>query len=178
MARSVGDWVPCQGYGVTEGVDDSTGVLSFALVIPRDQLGLAGEVASVETHNEVVTERVIGYVDIEVPEAADDEIRVIERIRVGLYDDAGLAAFYADSLADAPQANEPFLWQRVSRYDAGQNNNNVVCHPWWSYLDVKSARKLERQQFLAYSVQTFGAATERVNVTPFLRTWARLVNRK
>lgn len=176
MARNVGDWVPLPAWGAQENVDDAT-PLDLLLVAPRDAIGATGEVGTVETVNELVVERVVGYVDIENPEIGEDEVRVIERIRVGLYDDNGLVAFYSDDPQDASQANEPFLWQRVSRMDAGQNNNNVVVHPWWTFLDVKSARRLSRDQALFYSIWTVGASMTRLNVTPFLRSWARLVNR-
>lgn len=171
----VGDWVPMPAYGTSILVTPGS-PLDTVLVSPRDEGPTAvGEVGVVETQNEVITERTVGQVHSLANE--DGGGILIERIRVGLLDDAGLAAFYADSFLDASEANEPFLWQRVTRFLDGQNNVEPFAHPFYSVVDVKVARKLQRDQALFYSVQAFGEDT-RITVTPFLRTWARIVNRR
>lgn len=170
------DWVPCTSYGGSISVAPQD-TLDVLLVAPRDiSLPVIGgtaptEVAVVETESEVATTRVIGMPLIFPPDA---ETLIIERIRVGLFDNAGAVAFFANSFTDSDDANEPFLWQRVSVQSAGVPNGSVSLHPYWSVIDVRVGRRLRQDQALFYSV--FNGAPvggDGMTVRPFLRTLAR-----
>jgi len=169
------DWVPCQGYG-TGFVVAPQDTLDILLVAPRDISlpTIAGqaptEVAVVETESEVATTRVVGNGMII---GGDAETLCIERIRTGIFDNAGAFAFFANSFLDPEDANEPFLWQRVSTA-AGVSNNGWGIHPYWSLIDVRVGRRLRQDQALFYSVfNNAPIGGDGINVRPFLRTLAR-----
>lgn len=174
MARASGDWVPIRGWGQDAATVIPGPPADFVLVSPRDEDPVGpGEVGVVEVQNEVVVERVVGQVQF----FPSDDTLIIERIRVGLLDNAGLAAFYTDDFSLGPDANEPFSWQRVSQGIGGTTNmDSPIGHPYWSTIDSRVSRKLTRDQALFYSVQVFGVGVG-VRVGLYLRSWARIVNR-
>jgi len=177
MPRRQRDWVPMQGYGAGVSVPPQ-GTQDWILVVPRDvslpNLAAATptEVATVEEGTEVATTRTVGQVLIVAP---GEVVVVIERIRVGLIDNAGATAFFANSFLDPEDANEPFLWQRVSVCGgAATENMGAFAHPWWSAIDCRVGRRLGPDQALFYSCFNNAAAgTDSITVRPFLRTLAR-----
>lgn len=186
---AVGDWVPCVGYGGggLSTLNPLNGFLEqeYILVQTGDDQGLVGEVAVVETQSEVLTKRVVGWVTFRASLLIDNDILIHERIRVGLLSDEGDLSFFADDLNDASQANEPFLWERVSQIRTTAGDSFLwpqpdVGHPGWSQIDVRVARRLQRHEVLVYSCQVsslFGESPfdpgDIFRVIPFLRTWAR-----
>jgi len=177
MPRMRRDWVPCQSYGAGYAVLPLQ-VTDIILVAPRDvtlpTIGGAAptEVAVVETENEVATTRVIGQVLIINGDSGD--VLVVERIRVGILDNAGATAFFADSFVDDQGANEPFLWQRVSVLPVSERNMDTGRHPYWSSIDVRVGRRLSAGQALFYSVESQApVGGDSITVRPFLRTLAR-----
>lgn len=189
---AVGDWVPCLRYGIQQDADIDLANdwlnLDIVLVgVGNASIGLAGEVATVETEATVLTKRVVGPLLFRCAFVEDHAIVIHERIRVALRDDAGLLAFYAIDLNDQNEANEPFLWERVSTLEVTGGAapiveswpNPVISHPGWGPLDVGVARRLRRQDALVYTCQVsqltanpFGVG-DVFSVVPFLRTWAR-----
>jgi len=184
--RIARDWVPIQEYGVGWSVPPQ-GVTNRVLVAPRDvSLPVAAgaaptEIAVVETENEVATTRVVGQVLIVGP---DSPVLIVERIRVGILDNAGLTAFFTGDFTDGQGANEPFLWQRVSLVGSAQldgeadasRNMGPLAHPFWSVVDVRVGRRIRQDQALFYSVYNDApVGGDAVTVRPFLRTLARLV---
>lgn len=178
--RVARDWVPMQEYGIGWSVGPML-IGNRVLVAPRDiSLPIAAgvaptEVAVVETETEVATTRVVGAVLLTGPDAVT---LVIERIRVGILDNAGLTAFFADDFADDQAANEPFLWQRVSVLDGSvgsERNMGPTVHPFWSVVDVRVGRRLRQDQALFYSVQNLApVGGDSLTVRGFLRTLARI----
>lgn len=167
-----GDWVPSRNYGVQTLISPSTIPTDFVLLSPRDATGGvgAGETAVVEDNDEVLLHRVVGQVFLNNLSGGSTLV-VRERIRVGLLDNAGAAAFFSDNFGDASEANEPFLWERTQVLTAGDTNlDGGFSHPFFSFVDIRSKRKLQRQQALFYSVSFSG--TNDLGVTLFLRCWA------
>lgn len=184
--RLARDWVPIQEYGVGWGVPPQ-GVTNRVLVAPRDislptAAGTAPtEIAVVETETEVATTRVVGQVLITGP---DVPTLIIERIRVGILDNAGLTAFFTGDFTDGQGANEPFLWQRVSVVGSAggaagadsARNMGPLAHPFWSAIDVRVGRRLTQDKALFYSVYSDAPiGGDSITVRPFLRTLARLI---
>lgn len=174
MARR-GDWVPCRGYGLSVDILGNTSehvVLVGAVDLFDVGSGLPQrEVGAVEEANRVLTQRVVGDITI----SSDDDALVIERIRVGILDNAGAVAFFSNvfiGAGAAADANEPFLFQRVRRVSAGVLHPEPIDHPYWTHIDCRVARRLEQDQALFYSINNVTAGTT-VRVVPFLRTWAR-----
>lgn len=185
---AVGDWVPCFRYGTSTAgaVDTVNGIITvnFLLVqVGAADQGVIGDIASVETEDEVITKRVVGPVLFRLSFIEDVSVVVHERIRVALLSDDGDLSFFATDLNDASQANEPFLWERVSQTSlvagtVAEWPQPDFSHPGYSELDVRVARKLRRHEALVYSVQVAAQAgdfnvEDLVLVRPFLRTWAR-----
>lgn len=181
--RLARDWVPCQNYGTASFIPPGAS-LHVVLVAPRDvsiptvASPAPTEVGVVETETEVATTRVVGQVFIAVSDDViweQTNLQVAERVRVGIYDNAGAFAFFANSLYSAQDANEPFLWQRYSTPSQFGNMEAQVSHPWWSVVDIRVGRRLRQDQALFYSVsnpQPAGGQT--IVVKPLLRTLARL----
>lgn len=188
---AVGDWVPMTGYGsqLTLDLDPTLTLFSLDQLIvgTGDDQGLSAEVAIVETQAEVLVKRVVGGVVFRAAVVDPTAVLIKERIRVGLLDDEGTPSFFAyDSLRDASQANEPFLWERLSCIELGEAATAGartwpqadVGHPGWSMIDVRVARKLQRSEALFYSVQVSAfsggfVAEDLFTVVPCLRAWAR-----
>lgn len=173
-----GDWVPCRGYA--QSVPLSGGSPSVEIILLRttyDSVADDDAVARLEGAAQVVVQRVVGQVRLAAP-LVEEASLVGMRIRTGIYDDElDQAAFMATSLFDGADANEPFLWQRYVAVEAGGDTFGSLGHPWWCSLDVRVARRLERNMGLFLSVQVpaaFPVGSE-VIVQPFLRTWARAV---
>jgi len=167
---SRGDWVPCQGWGEQFGAVAAQPATNILLVRHGELFAAQAAVAVVEDSDDIVVERVVGQLD--VFETGEDPVLVLMRIRLGLYDDANnLAAFYADDFNDGPQANEPFLWQRVVQATEIRLIDPIVS-PAWSMVDVKVSRRIKRDQALFLSVQAVNADCI---FTPWLRSWARNV---
>lgn len=185
---AVGDWVPCVRYGQQQTADLNlaTGYsqLDVLLVVPGDTLGTVPEVGVVEEESEVLTKRVIGWVTHRVSLENDNTLICHERIRVGLQQADGDQSFFAEDLQAADEANEPFLWERVSLVEMTQ----TVVYTWpdptvgskdYSFIDVPVARKLRRSDVLVYSVQwtpvTVNILTTEDVISTFvhLRTWAK-----
>jgi len=176
MARNR-DWVPCQawGQGITVAPQDTVDVV---LVAPRDITlpNLAAvaptEVAVVETESEVATTRVVGQAFVI---GGDQQNLYIERIRVGLFDNAGAFAFFANSFLDGEDANEPFLWQRIGTTGGGSDANaGWLVHPYWSLIDLRVGRRLRQDQALFYSIFNNAAVGgDALTLRLFLRTLAR-----
>lgn len=184
---AVGDWVPCQNYGVQVQADNQNGATLEENVIlcqPGDAFGGVGEIAVVESEEEVLTKRVVGWVAHRCATVVDVTVVCHERIRVGLLDNAGNLSFYAALLDSASQANEPFLWERCSVIDIAGG----VVETWplpdvgtsdYAKIDVGVARKLRRSDVLVYTVQwslvTAGEFDPGDVFSSFvwLRTWAR-----
>lgn len=190
---AVGDWVPCVRYGtqVSAALNTDLGVLEAQTIlcaVGNSTLGGFGEVGTVETEAEVMTKRVVGWVTFRGALEQAGTLIVHERIRVGLLDDVGDLSFYADDLSDATMANEPFLWERVAQIEVAAPLTPFIWpqpdvgHPGWSYIDVKVARRLRRQDVLVYSIQANFITADEFEVTdvftvfPFLRTWARALS--
>lgn len=165
-----GDWVPCRDYAFTVTVGPAS---DYHLLLVRhgDDILEVPAVSTVEATAELVVERVVGQVDLEA--VNETQARVAMRLRVALYDDqSDQLAFYADSLFDGQEANEPFLWQRYVRCVASDGGAlRFGANPWWGSLDVRVARKLARDQALVLTFQTLVGS---VRVTPYLRSWARI----
>lgn len=190
---AVGDWVPCAGYGQAlradlplDGPLEGKLVLETLLVAPGPDLFTeSGDVANVEMETEVLVKRVIGPIAFAVTLQDDHDVVIHERIRVGLRQDDGTATFFAVSMEDAEDANEPFLWERVShdQYSGGAVYYwplPAISHPYFGPVDVKVARKLRRQEALYYSVEVTNLTAANVFtiadlfiVRPYLRSWAR-----
>lgn len=170
MAR--GDWVPCVGWGLSVAVPGNDAA-HVPLVVTRDAIDVAtdAEVGTVEESSKTIVMRVVGSVHI-VPTTT---ALTHERIRVGIYDNAGATAFYANTFALAADANEPFLWQRHISFDvSGAGNCSPTrSHPYWSLVDVRVSRKLEAGTGLFYTLETLTAGD--VRFTPYLRSYARSV---
>lgn len=186
---AVGDWVPCLNYGVGVTLDLQTPtLLSFDEVlvgVGPAEIGSFGDVATVEVEDEVMVKRVVGWVTWRCATNEDHSVLVHERIRVGLRDDGGVMSFFANDFQVATEANEPFLWERVSQVDIP--GPGIVTawpspefgHPGWSQIDVRVARRLRRQDVLVYSVKVLSLTAapwdvaDIVSFFPHLRTWAR-----
>lgn len=164
-----GDWVPCRNYGDSQVVIGAT-TENFLLVRHGETiLASQSPEETVETTDDIITERVVGQFDI--VNSSEETTLIAVRLRVGLYDDtADIAAFYADSLTDGPDANEPFLWQRYFRIQPGFTLIDTLHEPTWSMIDCRVARKLTREQALFFSVFSLNA---NVGVVLYLRMWAR-----
>lgn len=165
-----GDWVPCAGYGTQSSIV-GVGALNILLVAPRDALNTppTTEIATVEESTDVVVDRTVGQVDI----SSTGATVFIERIRVGIFDNSGANAFFANSFADPDDANERFLWQRVSRFGAADFNILAPLGlPWWSVVDTNVSRMIASGVALFYSVQQLTAVVT-LRVTPYLRSYAR-----
>jgi len=167
MAR--GDWVPCQTWGTQSGIVAALEPTNI-LLVRHGELFSPPDVAVMEETDDLIVERVVGQLDLFA--TGEDEVLVIARIRLGLYDDvANTAAFYSDDFASGPEANEPFLWQRV--YILPNNALralDITVHPAWSMIDVKVSRRIQRDQALFLSVASVNADAI---MTPFLRSWVR-----
>lgn len=178
MSRRGGDWVPCEEWGTDLEVGTNLAA-NIPLVTTVDTVLGTGlptrEVGTVEVGSEVIVNRVVGQVHL-IANAAEGDIRYIERIRVGIRDNAGLFAFFANEFEDAADANESFLWQRVGFLEAGaQNIIAAFGHPYWSCIDCRVSRRLKDGQALYYTVQNVATSTSTLIVRPFLRSWARTV---
>lgn len=170
--------MPCLGWG-EPGFSLIGDPYTTILVASRSVLGLdSGLVALRENDDQLVVHRVVGQVD--VVNATEAPVTLLERIVVGLYDDDNLAAFFADDYQDASQANEPFLWQRVSTQVTGgvSSIDSPLGHPFWSVVDVRSKRKLERDEALFYRCQVVGAVGAQARIIPYLRCWVTETSRQ
>lgn len=187
---AVGDWVPCQNYGSQQIAELQIApavpgfFLNVILVQPGDALGEFAQVAVVEPEEEVITKRVVGWVTHRASPDQDRTVIVHERIRVALLDVDGNLSFFALDLQDQNDANEPFLWERVSQLELFAGLITSWPSPDvgtmdYSRIDVSVARKLSRSEALVYSVQWnfVGAGEVSPNdiftTFPYLRTWAR-----
>lgn len=175
-SRQHGDWVPCIGWGEqgTALVGDPHIVL---LVAAREGISVnSGLVGVVESNDNLLVHRVVGSFHWDL--ASEDPAVVIhERIVVGILDDDNNFALWADDYNDASQANEPFMWTRVSQAAlTGDSNINPagVVHPYWSVIDTHVKRRLFRDQALFHVTQVVGAGAgePQLRCTPFLRTYA------
>lgn len=181
MGRIGRDWVPCQNYGTINTVNPSA-TLNIVLVAPRDvSIPTVGgsaptDVAVVETESEVATTRVVGQVMIVSSVVPPNFITpCAERIRVGLFDNSGATAFFANSFTNAQDANEPFLWQRFQTPSNTGNMDGGFSHPWWSVIDVRVGRRLRQDQALFYSITNrFAAGGPTLSVQLLVRTLARM----
>lgn len=178
MAKRDGDWVPCLDWGGT-GFSLIGDPFVGLLVAARDVLGVGTGLVGVMEHGQAVwVDRVVGQVELVL--ASEDQALVIERVVVGILDDDNNFALFADAYTDATQANEPFLWQRVSRMTlTGESNLGPagVAHPWWGCIDIRVGRRLNRQEALFYVCEVSGSVAGQVRVIPFLRSWVVDVGR-
>lgn len=180
MGKRGGDWVPCQEYGTAVSIAGNAGVNIPLVMTVESIFGAVAstpvrEVGTVETGSEAIVNRVVGQVDVTCS-GAGTECVYIERIRTGMLDNQGAGIFFANSFANAEDANEPFLWQRISRLEVGAANILASFgHPYWSVVDVRVSRRLKDGMALFYSIEGRGAATVSLRVTPYLRSWARNV---
>lgn len=167
--RRGGDWVPCLGYGSVGFITAATPA-DVLLVAARQNLTPGGgEIALREDDDDLIVHRVVGSMELSL--ATEDPDGLAERIRMGLFDDAGLIAFFADSFEDASQANEPFLWQRNTQYTVtGQSNQDFLAHPYWSLIDIRVKRRIRRDEGLFWSGQ-ITSATAQIRFVPRLRSW-------
>lgn len=174
MARKrKGDWVPARAYGAPLTLDQAAPSTDLVLVrTTTDEDPAQPGTGVVEAGSEVLVQRVVGQVRASMEEGS---ATLAMRIRVGIYDDQlDQAAFFATSLFDAGDANEPFLWQRYVRMTGGTDLFDYLSHPWWNSVDVRVARRLTRDQALYISFQAFGlGATDAIVLNVFLRSWAR-----
>lgn len=189
-AVAVGDWVPCQGYGqqLAADLDGVTGIMTAQVIlcgVGPDTIGSFPDVATVEVEEEVLTKRVVGWNFFRGALVEAIPTIVHERIRVGLRDSDGTTSFFANDFSNPAEANEPFLWERVSAQDIG-----VAATMWpqpdfgnpdWGRVDCHVARRLRRQDVLMYSVQFFSltvpfSVEDVITVVPFFRTWARTLS--
>lgn len=188
---AVGDWVPCLNYGVQTELDiivpNLLGLDNVLVGVGPATIGSLGDIATVETEDEVMTKRVVGDIVFRGALLQDHSLLIHERIRVGLRDDGGVMSFFANDFQEASQANEPFLWERVQTFEAEANvafmwPAGPLSHPGYSHVDVRVARRLSREQVLVYSVQVLSITAapfdveDVIYVFPFLRTWARALS--
>lgn len=185
---AVGDWVPMTRYGLQTQMSVNPALtewtINMLLLSTGDDLGLVPEVGIVETQNDVLAKRVVGGVLFRSSMALNATLIVHERIRVGLLNADGDPSFFATELNDADDANEPFLWERMSQiatlaeevYTWPQAD---VGDPRWSMIDCRVARRLSRAEALYYSVSVtkyeaaaFGVG-DVITVLGYMRTWAR-----
>lgn len=167
-----GDWVPNPAWETPVDFvvgDPPTNVL---LLAARDQ-GVGGEVSTMEVTDDLVAERVVGDVFLANSDMTNDRILVVERIRLGLYDNSGQGQWFSDDFLSAAEANEPFLWQRVQTVQTLTVNNDSLSHRAWSFVDVRVQRRIPRDRALYYSIQGFGVPDNRMSARVMLRTWAR-----
>lgn len=172
---SRGDWVPCENWGTSIAVGAGGGFANIVLVQPRQGAGATPTVTqAVEDEADIVVLRVVGQVQISSAAGST----ALERIRVGIRDNAGLNAFFAGSFTSGIDANEPFLWCRQQEVPISgttySNNMNPRVHPWWSVIDINVKRRLNQSVALFYSVSNPGANA--ITVVPWLRTYARSVS--
>jgi len=185
---AVGDWVPQTRYALPTTLSLDGALTEFSinmlLLSTGDDLGLVAEVGVVETQREVLAKRVIGGVVFRANVSEDSTVYVHERIRVGMLNADGDPSFFATNMNDADDANEPFLWERVSTIALTEGFTSTwpqadVGHPGWSQIDCRVARKLTRADALYYSVSVtrfeagFFSVGDVFIVTSALRTWAR-----
>lgn len=187
---AVGDWVPCVAYGVQQlaaldPADLAIARLDVLLVYPSDGLGVAGEVGVVEVEDEVMSKRSVGWVAHRIGTVEELAIVVHERIRVCMQADDGTQLFFATDLESGSDANEPFLWERVSIVESFAGGfpltwpSPVVGTKDYSIIDVGVTRKLRRGDALVYSVQWSAINGEFdpgdvLSTFVWLRTWARV----
>lgn len=191
VAVAVGDWAPQTRYGLPTQAALTPGLFTFTLNVlllaPEDDLGLAPEVAVLETQNDLLVKRVVGGIIFRAGVVFNSTLRIHERIRVGLLNADGDASFFATELNDADDANEPFLWERVSTLEVVAETTYTwpqadAGHPGWSQIDCRVARRLNRAEALFYSVEVARYEAGPFNVadlflvTGYLRTWGRALS--
>lgn len=188
---AVGDWAPCQRYGIQQDIlldpaDFSVSRLDVILVgVGAATIGDVPETATFEVEDEAIVKRVVGWVGFRVALLEPLTLIVHERIRVGLRDSDGDMTFFAEDLNGTADANEPFLWERSSLIELTGGIPHTwpqpdVGHPGWAQVDVRVARRLRRQDVLVYSVQMQAVngdfdVTDVRTVFPWLRTWGRVL---
>jgi len=153
---AVGDWVPCRGYGFSTIISAVNPQADIVLVRHGQELDPADNPSAiVEMPDHILTMRVVGQMQIIADDANAVPQTMCMRIRTALYDDAtDQIAVYANDLFAEDGANEPFLWQRYVDLFPDQRLLDVVNDPWWSAIDVRVKRLLDRQTALVLTVQT------------------------
>lgn len=175
MSRKGGDWVPCSDYGQTLSIAGPLVTIEVVLVAPRDVSLPTGasipsaDVGVIEVENDIISNRVVGQVLV----SSDGPSVYIERIRLGILDNNGARAFYANDFTSSEDANEPFLWQRVNQMPVADFNVQILAHPYWSVIDCRVSRRIKPGMALFYSLQQLSPVTT-LRVVPYLRTWARV----
>lgn len=186
------DWVPIVGYGVRETYAQfnnslprifQSPVLSRLLLTPAPDATTGGATAGYPEDTTGVTAlRVVGATDhyFAVPNsnavAGRSSLAVYERIHLGVYDlSDGSVAVPVDDFSSATDAEERFLWDRVSEWDVTQTIQNgaaaLVCltasgtmnqqppnfvfPPMARQIDITVKRRIEQGTALLYSVQYY-----------------------
>lgn len=178
------DWVPCAFYGLrrTPAAVDTNGAFTETILLqPQDSLLGTAEVGVPDDNSFTRSERVVGGVQIDIISVSDPGpvyLLVHERIRKGLLDNAGNAAFYAeafDGSAADEDANEPFLWERsyVMPAVAAVFNCDPTAAAWVTLIDSPAKRVLERGECLTHSLWARAVGTAGSTVTFGYRTWLR-----
>lgn len=188
------DWVPCQGYGTPDTfaatliIDVLRRYMLVQQALPNMQVDgvVAGDPATPWFDEQMTTLRVVGSVfhSMTTPAGAGAEGLwfLIERIHVGLLDlDAGqTAAVVPDSLSTPEDAEERFLWSRVTPVHLFEDSTVYV--PYLTRadydIDLRVKRRLAPGECLVYSASTTnvtGALDTYSNhrVIPYLRTYVR-----
>lgn len=97
-----------------------------------------------------------------------------ERIMVGVQDITdGSVATPVDG-TDSEDAEDPFLWERLSWVEAHTTGvghyPEQADHPWWTNIDVKSKRRLQRGFCVLYSVAVDTPVTLSMGLQHSMRT--------
>lgn len=184
--HSESDWVPCFRYGGPTSVNVLPGAVLEVetLLVQNTDVGLgAHEVAVPDNSEDLTVLRVVGsFRIVSTAGSGAPGLYVSERIRKGLLDNDGNAAFFADAFESGggltepdEDANEPFLWQRYWTLSQSDVNNWLGVHPWYHAIDSQVNRKLEVGEALFHSLKVLNttATTWTLLHTPFLRSYVR-----
>lgn len=171
------DWVPCEPYGQDFFLQPATApntegtITSVQLVVPRIAEGSADQDSAIgqpDVVNGLTIKRVRGHVipfffsQDETSGKFQASILIHERIHVGLYDlNDGTIATTVDSLQNAADANERFLWSRTQVHDVSWalGGSQIVAplidaghtHPYYYEVDVSAQRRIQQGEVLLYS---------------------------
>lgn len=163
------DWVPSAGYGTPDTfaatlISDqprSYQLVSQALPAMQVQNVVAGNPATPWFDEQLTTIRVVGQVlhSTTTPAGAGDEAlwMLIERIHVGLLDlDAiNVAAIVPDSLSSSNDAEERFLWSRITPVHLFEDATVFIPYATRADydIDLRVKRRLAPGEVLVYSAQ-------------------------
>lgn len=179
------DWIACEFYSRPREV--TAALLGSFVWTPQftllgvgfgfksidDPLSAVSTVHEFQDNETLTALRIVGGMRIEVGEGSSNAPIVFrERISVGIQDIQTLGTALPVGSDDDEAGEDAFLWERTQYLTPESVYPQSVDIPYWSQINIRVKRRLDRGMALLYSVAVLDPVPV-ISVTPYWRTLAK-----